>query len=376
MKFIKRNKNLHFSFINNSKLNLSNILSGGNGLLGNCEIIGHISNSQKKHKLEIQDIEILNKIDDMEWTSFDSLKLNFPKDTIEKLLQFGFLAEKINHSKMNDKECLSVKPKVFWHELSQLLHYQTKWDNVKLPHSDIYSISLNLEKNLKDYFPPPTYKSKKRNILKSISCSDFKSTSFDKLLDRRKSSRNFNARYSLEFDEVSLLLKRVFGVKKKKKLENGLEIIFKNSPSGGAIHPTNCYFLAINCNNLNPGLYFYESEQNTLELLKKYSLSEARKRLKLYSANQEYFENCSGAVILTTQFDRLYWKYKYHSKAYKVALIEMGNLTQNFYLSCAEMNLNCITTAAINDVQIDNDLGIDTEIEGVGCVIGFGKENN
>ena len=77
-------------------------------------------------------------------------------------------------------------------------------------------------------------------------------------------------------------------------------------------------------------------------------------------------------VVMTYRFDRLFWKYRRRAKAWRVAHLDVGHLSQTMYLSAADLSLGAFVTAAINDYTIEQALGLQTLKEGAIAIVGFG----
>ena len=80
-----------------------------------------------------------------------------------------------------------------------------------------------------------------------------------------------------------------------------------------------------------------------------------------------------GALfLLVARFDRSYWKYARHQKAYASILLDAGHLSQTLYLVAADRGLGAFVTTVINNAEIDERLGLDGIDEGVVTVCGLG----
>src|SRR5712691_8992762 len=76
---------------------------------------------------------------------------------------------------------------------------------------------------------------------------------------------------------------------------------------------------------------------------------------------------------MTARFDRSFWKYRWHDRAYRVLLLDAGHLSQTFYLVCTELGLGPFVTAAVNDANVEERLGLDPYREGVLALCGCGR---
>jgi SagB-type dehydrogenase family enzyme len=76
---------------------------------------------------------------------------------------------------------------------------------------------------------------------------------------------------------------------------------------------------------------------------------------------------------LAARFDRAFWKYRNHPKAFGALLMDAAHLSQTLYLVATELGLGAFVTAAINNVDIEERLGLDGYEEGVLAVCGCGR---
>lgn len=129
----------------------------------------------------------------------------------------------------------------------------------------------------------------------------------------------------------------------------------KASPSGGGLHPIDAYVFAFNVEGLQKGVYRYCSKRHALSCVRK-GLSYEEIIPSFY--NQFYLENISVGVFLVADFDRCWDKYP-HSRAYRVALMDAGHLSQTFLLNATALKLNTWLSAAFKDKEISKVLQID-----------------
>jgi len=61
---------------------------------------------------------------------------------------------------------------------------------------------------------------------------------------------------------------------------------------------------------------------------------------------------------MTAVTERSMWKYP-NSHAYRVLLLDAGHLGQTFHLVCTQLGLAPFTTAATDDLAIEETLGLD-----------------
>ena len=128
----------------------------------------------------------------------------------------------------------------------------------------------------------------------------------------------------------------------------------KMTPSGGARNPYEAFVYALNVEGLDRGLYHYSAVDNTLGLLTHTPAVTATDLL----VGQHWADQCGAVVLLVANFERPMWKYP-NPTAYRVMLIEAGNISQNISLAAANHRLSTTPTAAINDSHAHNLLHLD-----------------
>jgi SagB-type dehydrogenase family enzyme len=148
------------------------------------------------------------------------------------------------------------------------------------------------------------------------------------------------------------MLYAVFGTHGIKQLAPRFSALKRTSPSAGALHPIEAYVLSLDVEAVACGLYHYETRSHTLARIEALSHAEAVDLAYRFSAGQTYFANAHAIVIHVARFDRMFWKYARHGKAYKAVLMASAHLSQSFYLTATHGGLGAFYTTAINDVDI------------------------
>ena len=196
---------------------------------------------------------------------------------------------------------------------------------------------------------------------------DSKRDSFFQTLHARRTRRTFSpAPTSLA--SVSKLLQTTWGVQGFVKTKDFGSLPLKTSPSGGARHPIEVYLMALRVKGLGSGLYHYDTRGHALERI---SCVATARKARAYCADQPYAARAAALFIMTAIFARSMWKYR-HPRAYRVVQLDAGHLGQTFCLTATRMGLAPFTTAALDDILIERDLGIDGISESVIYVTGCG----
>jgi putative peptide maturation dehydrogenase len=191
-------------------------------------------------------------------------------------------------------------------------------------------------------------------------------------LARRRTTREFTPE-PLAAEELSLILRHTFGCWGYSAVADGVVILRKTSPSGGALHPTEVYPLIRNVEGIAPGLYHYGVERHELALLEPLSAEDGAVIAAEFASGQPFVRDAPALFLLTTRFYRSFWKYRRHRRAYAVLLMDAAHLTQTFYLVCAELGLGAFVTAAVNGANMEERLGLDPFAEGALAMCGCGR---
>lgn len=199
-------------------------------------------------------------------------------------------------------------------------------------------------------------------------------TTLRQALHERQTCRSFDAE-ALPLDEVSTALWTTFGTvhgETREDLEvQGLMPIGyrRTSPSGGSLHPSEAYLVAMRVSGLAPGIYHYRSHRHELSVIEQ---GFAPDELGSLLCAQTFANDLSYGVFVTCRFDKMWWKYP-HSRAYRVALLDIGCLTQTFQLVCTARGIQSWPTGYFMDHEINERLGVDSDRESIMFFLGAGK---
>jgi putative peptide maturation dehydrogenase len=192
------------------------------------------------------------------------------------------------------------------------------------------------------------------------------------LLARRETVRRFQSDRPLSRADFEAVLHGTFGLLGIRELGAGMAALKRTSPSGGGLTAIEPYVMALAVAGVPPGLYHYRAETHVLTRIQSFDEAEARRRLTAYCAGQAYFAEAHAAILHVARFDRHFWKYQRHGKAYKAVLMESAHLSQTLYLLAAARGLGAWYTAILNDADIAADLGLDGIERDAVAISGFG----
>jgi SagB-type dehydrogenase family enzyme len=183
---------------------------------------------------------------------------------------------------------------------------------------------------------------------------------FPDVLLRRRTWRGFGRR-PITRAQVATLLQLTFGATLHGQAEDGAHVLFKTSPSAGALHPTEAYLLAVNVTGIRKGLYHFSPRTSRLHLVRGGATAD---QLVEYLSGQWWYGDAAALVLMTSVVSRVWTRYP-HARAYRSVLLDAGHLCQTFCLVATWMKLAPFCTQALADSRIERDLGID----GVGEVL-------
>jgi len=246
-----------------------------------------------------------------------------------------------------------------WDLLSKIYHFGTQIiketvdDENEIDSKSFSSEYLKLSEEILPTSPPLLIeRGGKKIILPPPDNTFLENYSLLACLKERKTCRSFN-KESISIQTVSTLLASVFGVIRSDDEEYkqfGYQQIGlrKSSPSGGGLHSTEAYLLAQHVNGLAKGIYHYQSHNHVLTLIQAIDITS---RIPDLFCGQYFARDLSMGIFLTSRFDKLWHKYP-HSRAYRVALLDAGHLSQTFQLVSTSLKLNPWLTGAFIDEEV------------------------
>ena len=196
------------------------------------------------------------------------------------------------------------------------------------------------------------------------------------VLARRRTTRRFESDAPLPVEELSVVLRYVFGYHGYASLFGQVMTLKRTSPSGGGLHPIEAYPLIRNVEGIEPGLYHYDARDHALQRLGGMTGAEAGAAATEFVCGQTYFSAAHVLIVLAARFERAFWKYRKHQRGLASVLMDAAHLSQTLYLVAAERGLGSFITAAVNNADIDAALDLDGVHEGAIAVCGFGKPAN
>jgi putative peptide maturation dehydrogenase len=268
-----------------------------------------------------------------------------------------------------------------WNLQAAVYYFLTKWRGIDLrelsgqdPTGDLLPPTDEAVRELVDRFgqPPAAFHSSTATLaIRELPLVERDGGLYDALL-RRRTTRSFDVETPLALDDLAVVLRYVFGYHGYAPLFGRATTLKRTSPSAGGFHPVEAYPLITHVDGLDAGLYHYDARNHLLELLSPLTTDEARAMAAEFVCGQTYFAGAHAMFVLAARFDRAFWKYRNHPKALGALMMDAAHLSQTLYLVATELGLGGFMTAAINNADIEEHLGLDGYEEGVLAVTGCG----
>jgi putative peptide maturation dehydrogenase len=301
----------------------------------------------------------------------DSADFGGDAAVVAKLLACGLLLSDGPASAAHSARDAALRATGWWGPAA-LLQRLSRWDGVDVAAMEAQEGKRGIARLLQEQGRPPTESFRARRPADAIALPEPAAGALDELFAGRATCRNFDAS-SVPLADLAQVLHRVFGVHGSQELAPGAVMLKKNSPSGGGLHPVEAFVLAQRVDGIAPGLYHYQCVDHALEPMRPLREAEAATLAHELVAGQPWFANAPVLVLMAARFDRSFWKYPDHAKAWKVIQLDAGHLSQNFYLSATERGYGAFVTAAINDACAERCFELDGTTIGAVAVCGFGR---
>jgi SagB-type dehydrogenase family enzyme len=231
-----------------------------------------------------------------------------------------------------------------------------------MPSGDFSSADLQaMSRAYKQYPNLPRVK------LPTIEGIDQNGRTFDEVLSSRRSVRDF-ADLELDLDDLSKILHQSYGITGELPGKDGFRQDLRSAPSAGALYPAEIYVAVRKVAGVEPGIYHYNVPHHEIELL---IPGDPTEQIYEVCCGQEYVRQTSIVVLISGVLART--KLKYGERGYRYALLDIGHLGQNLYLSCASLELAVMTTCGFFDDEANKLLRIDGVDEAVMYVAFIGK---
>ena len=261
-----------------------------------------------------------------------------------------------------------------WNLESAVYHFAARWRGVDLREdaADLPPPGANAVREFVDAFgmPPPAFSSRDGERVQ-LPAVEREGQLYDALM-RRRTTRSFDLERPLSTADLAVVLRYVFGYHGYARLFGEITTLKRTSPSAGGFHSVEAYPILLRVDGVPPGLYRYDGRDHVLEPVASIAPGEGRELAARFVCGQTYFADAHALVVLAVRFERAFWKYRNHQKALAAVLMDAAHLSQTLYLVSTELGLGAFVTAAVNNADIDERLGLDGYGDGTVAVCGFG----
>lgn len=369
---------------------LDDLLAGGTGVVSRLCWFAHAPHLPAAAEIDAGHVPVLGALGAVDWIERDGLDARFGADAVDALLDAGLLLAQGDGDTADDGFRA-----IGWHPPAAVAHLAARWEAIDGPKGMAEADVDTSEGLLRNHGapPPPAPPSAHPGIevpLPRIGRNDF-----DALLDSRATCRNYPADAVLPLATFAQLMARVFGARGIGHSAPGFDVYKRTSPSGGALHPTDCFLIVQRVEGIAAGLYRYRVDGHALEPVvpgvapprpgdagtrplggapaRAWRAEELRAFARIAVAGQEFFADAPVLCVLAPRFHRNFWKYRNHAKAYRVCVLDVGHLSQTLQLCATEAGLGPFVTGAINEVDIERAFGMTAYAQSPLAVCGFGQ---
>jgi putative peptide maturation dehydrogenase len=268
-----------------------------------------------------------------------------------------------------------------WNVYGAAYHLLTRWRDVDLrtlmdsghPPDELLAPTAEM---IREFFevrgpPPEAFPAVQASRVEELPVVDRDGALYD-LLSRRTTIREFDGERQLPLEQLSVLLRYVFGCHGYARVLGHVLTLKKTSPSAGGLHPVEAYPLVVDVEGLASGLYHYSARDHALALVRELPPRDAQDLAAHFVCGQTYLASAHVLVVLAARFGRAFWKYVRHPKGYAAMLLDAAHLSQTLYLVATELGLGAWVTAAVNNAYMDEMLGLDGVDEGALIACGVG----
>lgn len=352
---------------------LDDLLQGGAGVLSVAEWVALAPHLSREVLLDLTDLAVLDAMP-AQAVPRAELEARFPAGSIARLVDEGLLiGDHAEHEALRARE-QALRDTAWWTPAA-VAHAFGRWQGMDIAANEARDGKRTLGQLIALNGPPPpeTVQLRPRESWQSLPRPT--ATPLDDLMAARSTCRNFDRVRGVSLPGLAQILHRVFGAQATQSLAPEATILKKHSPSGGGLHPIEAYLLVQRVDGLASGLYHYQCVEHALEPLQLLGSEPLASCAHDLVAGQRWFADAPVLVLLAARFQRSFWKYRNHAKAWRVVQLDAGHLSQSFYLSATEQGYGAFITGAINDECAERLFELDGLAAGAVAVCGFGPRS-
>ncbi|KFN46378.1 hypothetical protein N787_10975 [Arenimonas metalli CF5-1] len=352
------------------RFDINRLLAGGDGMDASPRWLAHAPHLPGPVPVSLAAAAVLAELPLAPGEDRDAISARHGEEAVGELLDAGLLLGE--HTAPGPRARDAAAADLAWWAPALLAQTAGAWDGVDIDAHHAAGDMPTSARLVEEHGPAPAHVFRRRPQAAATPLCPPRQTAFDALLAERRTCRNFDPAATLPAAALSAMLHRVWGATGTRELAPGAVALRKSSPAGGGLHVVECYVLVQRAEGLAPGLYHYLATEHALEPMTRLSAAAAAAMAQAFVGGQHWFRDAPVLAVMTARFDRLFWKYRRHAKAWRVAHLDTGHLSQTMYLSAADLGLGAFVTAAINDADIERALELPPLREAALAVVGFG----
>lgn len=353
-------------------LDLAKLFAGDSALVAKIDVYALAGHLHAPVGLDRMGADLLMRLPRSEWQDLESSGLAAHPAALQMLLQTGLVldeADSTSPQRLADDQVRAT----YWHPWSAVYHAMARWQGVDTradPHLQGIRTIADL---VRIYGPPPD-----PAFVPAQSGGDplplpvAHDGALAALSRDRYTCRNFDPAAWLDLSALAQVLQLSVGAQAAVEVVPGATVWKKSVPSGGSLHPLECFVLVQRVSGLAAGLYHYQPLAHALQPMRSLAAADARELAQTAVAGQMWFVEAPVMVFLLARFQRNFWKYRSHAKALRAIHLDAGHISQMVYLAATELGLGAFITAAINELDICAALGVHDLELGPVAVLGFG----
>jgi putative peptide maturation dehydrogenase len=245
---------------------LQELLNGGDGLRRERRWVALAPHLGEEVEVDADERELLGALSPSHWVDARTLTAH-PPAALQRLLGEGLLisdGERHAAPRARDEALRGT----YWHPLAATLHAFTRWSGVDAVQNMKDSGTETAVQMREVLGAPPVEAARRVDTPSQLKLPRIAATDFDHLLARRVTCRNFDPSRALPFELFAQLMQRVFAAQAEVRVSADTVFLKKNVPSGGGLHPIECYLVVQNVEGVAPGLYHYQAVEHALEPLR------------------------------------------------------------------------------------------------------------
>ncbi|WP_305805021.1 putative peptide maturation dehydrogenase [Stenotrophomonas sp. YIM B06876] len=348
---------------------LDSLLKGGDGIRTFSRWLALAPHLEREVEVDRIERELLGSVSASRWTE-RVWGSGQEAAAAQRLLQAGLLLSGDAAFERHAERDQAIR-EAHWWPLAAVAHRFGRWhgtDGVAALEASGLATATGLREKLG---PPPPAVAERVPVHQRLPLPRLPADAYEALRTQRATCRNFDAARPLPLAHLVRMLQRVLAAQAQVRIDEDTVFLKRNVPSGGGLHPTAAYLLVQAVEELPAGLYHYHPVAHALEPLTEVAGGIADFAARI-TAGQHWFANAHVLVVLTSRYARSQWKYRQHAKAYRALVLDVGHISQALYDAATELGLAAFVTAAINEVDIEQGLGLDPLREGPIAICGFG----